>query len=82
MANVTSKLCSDSQPVVCLPDKMQLFKNHPNTHGCLIGLRNKPGYKQTDELLVVAHTWIVSLCIQSLNMDKKHVFVCVAMRAV
>ena len=45
------------------PGKMQPFKDHPNTSRRLKGLRNKPGQRQTDELLAVAHTWIVILCI-------------------
>ena len=46
---------------------MQPFNDYLSTRGHLTGLRNRPELKQTDGLLVVVHTWIVSLCIRSSN---------------
>ena len=63
----TSRVVISSKVVACTSQPVA-FNGHPNTHGCLIGLRNKPQQKQTCQHLVVVYRQLVSLLME-LSID-------------
>ena len=69
MAYIINQSCGDFQQggYFCTSQPVA-FNGHPNTRGCLTGLRNKPQQKQTCQHLAVVHLQLVSLLME-LSID-------------